>query len=141
VVRLAASVLVVLLVAGITVAATPCPPGTFDPLVSPVDGLPLAGGSSPSGAFVVDAGTITMGACGSTELRVRARRRNTFLHAVWESCPGFGRVRYQGTTNYPPCKALVSVLRWRDQTTGRRHALKFESLRFEHDSSRTIHSL
>ena len=130
-VRLATSVLAMLLVTGIAGAATPCPPGTFDPLVSPVDGLPLAGGASPSGAFVVDTAAITMGACGSTELRVRARRHLTFLHAVWQSCPGFGRVRYQGTTNYPPCTALVSVLRWRDQTTRRRRSLKFESLRAE----------
>ena len=130
-VHVAAAVLAMLLVTGVAGAATPCPPGTFGPLVSPIDGLPLAGGSSPSGAFVVDVGVITMGACGSTELRVRARRHYTVLHGVWQSCPGFGRVRYQGTTNYPACKALVSVLRWRDQATGRRRGLKFESLRAE----------
>jgi hypothetical protein len=89
------------------------------------------GAGSPSGAFVIGDDTITMAACGSAPLRVRARRRLTKLRSVWDDCPGFGRVRYQGSTNYPPCKALVSVIRWRDQTTKRRRALKFESLRAE----------
>jgi hypothetical protein len=129
--RIASCLVASMLVAGTAHAAERCAPGTFAPLVSPVDDLPLGGGTSPSGAFVVGDDTITMGACGSTALRVRARRRYTFLRAVWTDCPGFGRVRYQGTTNFPPCKALVSLLRWRDQTTNRRRALKFESLRAE----------
>ena len=128
--RLALCIVCSLAVAGVATAATRCPPGTFLPLVIETADLPFAGGS-PNGAFVVGDDTITMGACGSARLRVRAHRRLTTLRAVWDDCPGFGRVRYQGSTNYPPCKALVSIVRWRDQTTKRRRALKFESLRAE----------
>jgi hypothetical protein len=128
--RTAAAVsLLAVLAVGVADAATRCPPATYGPLISRTDGLPLAGGSSPSGAFVIGTDTITMGACGTTALRVRARRHLTLLLAVWQSCPGFGRVRYQGGTNYPPCFALVSTLRWRDRQTQRARALKFESLR------------
>ncbi len=125
----AAVALVLTMTAGVACAATPCPPGTFDPQLSRTDGLPLAGGASANGAFTVDAASITMGGCGAAPLHVRARRHLTYLHAVWPACPGFGRVRYQGWSNYPPCKALVSVLRWRDVATNRRRAFKFESLR------------
>jgi hypothetical protein len=129
-VALAALVLAALLVTGLAEAFPRCAPGTFDPLVAPIDGYPLAGGSSPSGAFMIGENTIAMGACGSTTLHVRARQRNTVYRALWPDCSGFGRVRYQGWTNHPPCEALVSVLRWRDRTTNRRRrALKFESLR------------
>ena len=118
-----------LLLARGAAAATPCPPDTFDPQVATTSQYPLFGDTSPSGAFAVGADTISMGPCGSTTLRVRARRHYTFLHARWPDCPGFGPVRYQGITNYPPCTALVSILRWREPGTGRRRALKFESLR------------
>ena len=119
-----------LVLAGTAPAATRCPPGTFTPLLIVTVDVPFGAGS-PSGAFVVGDETITMAACGSAPLRVRARRHLTMLRAVWGDCPGFGRVRYQGWTNYPACKALVSVIRWRDQTTNRRRALKFEALRAE----------
>jgi hypothetical protein len=112
-VRLPALVLAALLVTGLAEAFPRCAPGTFDPLVAPIDGYPLAGGSSPSGAFMIGENTIAMGACGSTTLHVRARQRNTVYRALWPDCSGF----------------VVSVLRWRDRTTNRRRALKFESLR------------
>lgn len=120
---------------GLSFAATPCPPGSFHPLVVPVEGsppAPLFPPDSATGSFVLGSDSVSIGACGTTSAHIRAARHYTFIRrVVWDDCPGFGRVRFQGLTNYPPCKALVGVLRWHDQTTGRHRALKFESLRID----------
>ena len=120
---------------GVSVAATPCAPGSFHPLVGVVDGappVPLFAPGSATGSFVLGSDSVAIGACGSTSARIRARPHLTIIsRVVWDDCPGFGQVHFRGATNYPPCKALVGILRWRDQSTGRRRALKYESLRIE----------
>ena len=76
---------------------------------------------------------LALGVCGATPATFMTSRHYTRIHAVWPACPGFGRVRLRGFLQAPPgsCKPLVVVMRWRDQTTGRRRALKFEALRLD----------
>jgi hypothetical protein len=119
------------LVAGDALGRPRCAPGSYEPLLSVVDGLPFEGVGSPSETFVIGADSVTLGVCGPTRAAFRTPRHYTRIRAVWPACPGFGRVRMQGTLQAPPgsCKPLVATLRWRDQTTGRRRAIKFEALR------------
>lgn len=120
---------------GLARAATPCPPAAYLPLVVRVEGAPpapLFPPDSATGVFVLGSDSVTIGACGATPARIHAGRRLTVIRkAVWDDCPGFGRVRFRGATNYPPCMALVGILRWRDSITDRKRALKFEALRVD----------
>ena len=115
---------------GAAVVRPRCAPGSYQPLLDPVDDLPFEV-SSPSEAFVIGADSVTLGVCGSTAATFKTGRHSTRIHARWPGCPGFGRVRLRGFLQTPPrsCKPVVAVLRWRDQTSGRRRALKFEALR------------
>jgi hypothetical protein len=127
-----AIVLAVLVAGGAVAKEFPrCAPGAFRPLVHPLDGTPLAGASSIDGAFVVGEDTVTLGACGPTPARIHATRRSTTIKARWDECGSYGKVRLRSWLNYPPCKALVGILRWRAAERPRRAALKFESLRIE----------
>jgi len=119
------------MVSGATAMARPrCPPGSYEPQLDP-RGLPFENVGSPSEVLAIGTDSITLGVCGTTPARFRTPHHYTRIHAVWPVCPGFGRVRLQGFLQAPPrsCKPLVVVIRWRDQTTRRRRALKFEALR------------
>jgi len=118
------------LLGGAALARPRCPPGSYEPLLNEL-GLPFEGVSSPSEAFVVGADSVTLGICGAMPATFKTHHHYTRIHAVWPACPGFGQLRLQGTLPAPPrsCKPLVAVIRWRDQTTGRRRGLKFEALR------------
>jgi hypothetical protein len=112
-----------------------CVPASYTPLLARLDGMPLENASSPGGALVIGSDAVTIGACGSTPATFKTGRHFTRFHVVWPACPGFGRVRLTGTLQAPPrsCKPLVAVMRWRDQSTDRRRALKFEALRIGPD--------
>jgi len=122
-----------LMLSGGTALARPrCPPGSYQPLLDPL-GLPFENIASPAEALAIGSDSITLGVCGATPATFKTPRHYTRIHAVWPACPGFGRVRLRGFLQAPPgsCKPLVVVMRWRDQTTGRRRALKFEALRLD----------
>lgn len=120
----------ILLSGGAAVARPRCPPGSYAPLLDP-SGLPFENVTSPDAALAIGTDSITLGVCGAAPATFRTPHHYTRIHAVWPACPGFGRVRLRGFLQAPPasCKPLVVVMRWRDQTTGRRRALKFEALR------------
>lgn len=117
---------------GTALARPRCPPGSYEPLLDPI-GLPLENVASPSEALAIGTDSVALGVCGTAPATFRTGHLYTRIHAVWPACPRFGRVRLRGFLQAPPgsCKPLVVVMRWRDQTTGRRRALKFEALRLD----------
>jgi len=119
-----------MLPSGTALARPRCPPGSYQPLLDPV-GLPFENVRSPSEALALGTNSVTLGVCGTAPATFRTPHHYTRIHAVWPACPGFGRLRLQAFLQAPPrsCKPLVVVMRWGDQTTGRRRALKFEALR------------
>lgn len=109
--------------------AVRCAPGTFAPHLRDAGRTPLDDGSSASGSFVIGTESITLGACGAAELRVRVRPHRTFYRARWRGCGRFGPVRYRGTSLYGPCDVVGSTLRYRDPDSGRRRTLRFNAIR------------
>jgi hypothetical protein len=54
----------------------------------------------------VAAGAVTLDVCGTTTVKLRAKRRATTFRARWADCPGLGRVTLNGRIASPGCDAL-----------------------------------
>src|SRR5438067_7651451 len=141
---LLASVLgVVLLVATRRIAVAArignCPAARFVPNLSSAVGLPFEDASSPGGTLLVGDGVITRRACPAVAAPFTVSRHRRRLHARWDRCGSFTRVRLRlGPGPGGQCDYVVGVIHFRD-ASGRPRGVKLPADRVAPGWPRTAH--